>query len=234
MLTFDGTEYTFAYLEGAPGVEGFSPLLGFPEFGERYVSERLFPLCAQRALDPRRPDFQRYVTELGLTEATASPWEQISRSTGSRGSDTLQLFPAPRFETDAWVCDFLVHGIRHLLTKDVTFAGEVQPKYEPDQLEVALMRLTAGDQLVVEHETANKYSDTALLIGSLTGQPVGWVPNWLAKEVLKLQADGRLTFLVEHVNPIDAGWHLRLVARMRAACEEDFEFFVGEGWRTLA
>lgn len=234
LLTFDGQEYVFAYLEGAPDVEGFRALLGFPEFSARYVSDSLFPLFAQRAMDPRRPDFERYVTELGLTETTATPWEQISRSTGARGSDTLQLFPAPRFDAGTWVCDFLVHGVRYLLEKDVTFAGEVREKYRPDQLETVLADLSPRDLLLVEHEKTNKRSENALLVGSVDGRPVGWVPNWLAKEVMRLQADGRLSFSVEQVNPIEAGWHMRIVARMHADCGQDFEFFTGDGWRTLA
>jgi hypothetical protein len=234
LLTFDGSAYSFAYLVLAPEVEGFTPLLGFPHFKERYTSTELFPLFAQRAMDPRRPDFERYVTDLGLPASSATPWEQISRSTGARGSDTLQLFPAPMYEDDHWVCHFLVTGIRHLLEKDVTFRGSLRSRYSSPELEATLSELSEGSELWVEHEVTNRYSSTALLAGHPDGRPVGWLPNWLASEVLQLQADGKLAFVVDRVNPAEAGWHMRVVVRMQASCARDYNFFSGPNWQTLA
>ena len=41
LLSFDGRKYTFGYLVSAPTVEGFRPLLGFPEFKLQYRFGRI-------------------------------------------------------------------------------------------------------------------------------------------------------------------------------------------------
>lgn len=233
LLGFDGREYSFTYLASAPDVVDFRPLLGFPEFERRYTSETLFQLFLQRAMDPRRPDFLRYVEDLGLAD-DASPWEQISRSGGTRESDTLQLFPIPRFTGEGWTCYFLVHGTRHLLEKDVMVGESTHLKYSADALEQVLGHLSKGDKLQVEHEVSNKSSAHSLLATNVEGEPVGWVPNWLAAEILQLQAEGLLSFVVDRVNPSQAGWHMRLVVKVVADCPEEYAFFVGPTWTTLA
>jgi len=65
-LTYDGHTYRFAYVRNALHVEDFRPLLGFADLHRSYSSTELFPLFAQRAMDPRRPDYHRYVERLGL------------------------------------------------------------------------------------------------------------------------------------------------------------------------
>lgn len=232
LLSFDGHEYTFSYLVSAPSVEGFRPLLGFPVFEQRYTAQELFPLFAQRAMDPRRPDFHRYVRDLGLGE-DATPWEQIARSGGARGSDTLQLFPVPRYTGNGWTCFFLVHGMRYLLEKSVMVGEVAHAEYSAEELEKVLSGLRGGDQLRVEHETSNTFSAHSLLATTVDDDPVGWVPNWLAAEVLQLQSEGHLAFNVDHVNPSEAGWHMRLVIRMDADRSEDFQFFAGGTWETF-
>ena len=79
LLTCDGEAYRFAYIRNALHVQDFRPLLGFADLYRNYVSDGLFPLFAQRAMDPRRPDYQRYLDRLGL-EGEPGPLEQIARS----------------------------------------------------------------------------------------------------------------------------------------------------------
>ena len=43
-----------------------------------------------------------------------------------------------------------------------------------------------------------------------------------------------MTVTAEHVNGSDAPWHMRLLARLRAAPIGDFRFFTGERWTPLA
>lgn len=86
-LTRDRDVYKFAYIRNALAVRDFRPLLGFEDLHRSYQTQDLFPLFAQRAMDARRPDYQRYVQTLGL-EGDPSPWEQIARSQGRREGDT--------------------------------------------------------------------------------------------------------------------------------------------------
>jgi len=232
LLSFDGTTYVFEYLKTATQVDGFPLLLGFPDVERTYRSEDLFPLFAQRAMDPRRPDFQRYVEDLGLSE-DATPWEQLSRSGGTRQGDTLQLFPAPRYGPSGWVCYILVHGMRYLLEKSVVVNGEDHEKYEADEFERIISELRVGEALVVEHETTNRVSSHALIATTTSHLPLGWIPDWFAGEVFDLQAQSALEFFVDRVNPAEAGWHMRLVAKMQADCPADHKFFAGPRWETF-
>lgn len=230
VLSYDGVIYSFDYLLGADAVEGFKSLLGFSDRTESYASADLFPIFAQRVMDPRRPDFQRYVEDLGLRE-DASPWEQLTRSGGGKESDTLQLFPVPHFRDGAWTCYILLHGMRHLLEKDVLLGDVKRARYSPADFEGVLEGLIVGDQLVIEHERTNTFSDHAL-VATTTGQmPLGWVPDWFSGEVFELEKQGCLSLLVERANPIEAGWHMRLLVKMAADCAADYQFFGGDLWK---
>src|ERR1700722_12455556 len=75
-VSHDDRLFRFAYIRNALSVEGFQPLLGFDDLRQEYISEHLFPLFAQRAMDARRPDSPRYVASLGLS-GQPEPWQQI-------------------------------------------------------------------------------------------------------------------------------------------------------------
>src|SRR6266566_5922475 len=64
-LANDGAIYRFTYIRNALKVKDFRPLLGFADLRCSYSSENLFPLFAQRAMDPRRPagDFRFFSGE---------------------------------------------------------------------------------------------------------------------------------------------------------------------------
>ena len=224
LLGFDGDRYSFEYIDSAASVVGFKPLLGFPEFGMEYTSEDLFPLFQQRVMDPKRPDFQRYVSELGLVDET-SPWEQIYRSGGAREGDTLQLFPVPEFSEGTWTSAFLVHGMRHLLTKSVPVDGVQRGSYSPEEIESVLSELKPGEPLELVSEETNDYTNLALLVTTEGRLPLGYVPTFLLFGLKPAHDQGRVKVLVEHVNPLEAGWHMRLLARMNVEGDADMHFF---------
>jgi HIRAN domain len=230
-LSHDGQIYRFEYIRNAERVKGFQPLLGFPELRSTYTSARLFPLFAQRAMDPRRPDFHRYVKSLGL-DGEPGPWEQITRSEGHRQGDTIQLLPEPTVAGDALTCLFLVHGIRHAHKSPKMLHG--QPvSVTREQVEQALAQLKHGDELFLVAEPDNPRNPRALLVA--TGNvPVGYLPDLLTEDVQQLIHQADVAITVEHVNGPDAPWHLRLLARLRAAPAGDYRFFASERWEPIA
>jgi len=215
-LTYDGRIYRFSYIRNAAQIEGFRPLLGFANLGQEYASADLFPLFAQRAMDPRRPDYQRYVERLGL-EGDPGPWEQIARSEGRRQGDTLQLLPEPMVVNDTLNSLFLVHGMRYVAR---------------DKAEAALRDLQVGDELTLADEPSNPANPLALQVLGLS-VPIGWVPNLLVEDMRAVMRHGAVSVKVEHVNGPDAPWHLRLLARMEATPASGFRFFTGEQWMPL-
>lgn len=70
-LTKDDKGFVFAYRPDFSSL-GLSPLPGFPSVDprKRYRSRELWPFFAQRIPDQRRPEVQRLMTQLGLTDAT--------------------------------------------------------------------------------------------------------------------------------------------------------------------
>jgi hypothetical protein len=230
LLTYDGLLYRFAYIRHALDVMDFRPLLGFPDLRGSYSSPDLFPLFAQRAMDPRRPDYQRYVARLGL-EGEPGPWEQIARSQGRRHGDTIQLFPEPTRHGDELTCLFLVHGIRHAHEGERLEGG--RGRGTPDQVNAALGLLRPGDPLQLARDRQNRFNKLAVMVVG-SSVPVGWVPDLLLEDLHRLMERAAITASVEHVNGPDAPVHLRLLVRLTAVPAGDFRFFTGHRWEPLA
>jgi hypothetical protein len=231
-LTREGDAYRFAYIRNALDVRDFRPLLGFEDLHRSYQSEDLFPLFAQRAMDARRPDYQRYVQTLGL-EGDPSPWEQIARSQGRREGDTVQLFPEPTVEGGEARCLFLVHGIRHVHEGKRVLNG-ITYEVTRKKVEAALDGLKVGDRLQIIPEPGNKKNPQAIVVMGAPLIPVGWVPDLIVEDLHRLMEHARITVTAAHINGLDAPWHLRLLARLRAAPAPGFRFFTGKRWEPLA
>jgi hypothetical protein len=232
-LEYDGECYRFGYIRHVLSVEDFRPLLGFRDLYRTYSSEELFPLFAQRVMDPRRPDYQRYVERLGLDEEEAGPWEQIERSQGRRRGDTIQLLPQPTTDGETLTCLFLVNGVRHIPEMPLVLGGR-QIEVTREQVEAALARLRPGDALQLAREPENKANPLALLVVAPAATPVGWVPNLMVEDMHQLVAQSDVDVTTAHVNGPDAPWHLRLLVQLTARGAGDFRFFTGERWELLS
>jgi hypothetical protein len=207
MLNFDGEKYSFYYIQNALKVPDFRPFLGFPDMWARYESDNLFPLFAQRAMTPRRPDFIRWVTRLGLHD-DATPREHIARSGGRREGDTIQLFPVPEVRHGRMDCDFLVHGVRHILDAELRVVNTwVRPSRE--ELDKCLSTLRAGDALRLVDEPSNHVNPRAILATTTGYFPLGWVPDLLVDEIHRIPERDKVTVTLQAVNGPEAGWPKR-------------------------
>ncbi len=234
VLTYEGFSYSFAYLRRALDVVGFRPLLGFPDLHRRYESNELFPFFAQRVMDSHRPDYARYVDRLGLDPAEFEPWEQLARSEGTRQGDTIQLLPWPGLDAKGtWRCRTLVHGLRWITTRATTVDGLTR-RVTRAELEAALGSLAAGDGLTLIEEPANSYNSRAVIVASSFRTPLGYLPDLLTEGVGRLSQSVAVTARVVRVNGPDAPAHLRLMMELSARAPDDFEFFAGRQWQTLA
>ncbi len=212
--------YRFAYLETVLRIDGFRPLVGFPDVQRRYQRENLFHLFAQRAMSPRRPDYLRYVAELGLTPEEHEPWELLARSHGTREVDHLQLFPVPEVVDGTVVCRFLIHGIRHT-------------PGSPEERERTIRGLTVGERLQLVAEPNNEANPAAVLVTTEDGAVLGSLPGLLVRDLNQLIAHADIETRVLRANGPDGPEHLRVLAQLSASGLGDFEFFSGPGWRTV-
>ncbi|WP_299038518.1 hypothetical protein [uncultured Pseudokineococcus sp.] len=205
----DGVEYTFAYLRRAVAAPGFRPLVGMPQV-RRYVSRGLFPLFAERLMDPRRPDRADYLAALDLGP-DASPLLVLSRSGGHRAGDAVELSPVPSADADGRSsCVFLVHGIRHMPGSDA-----------------ALDSLEEGDELALMPQPENRHNARALLVSARDSAPVGWVPDVLLDYVHGL---AQPVVRVVRVNGPDVGSRLRLLVRVDGGAVAGWAPFSGPDW----
>lgn len=233
-LTRTDEGFTFSYIRNVLTVNDFPGLLGFDDLHRTYEAPDLFPLFAQRAMDPRRPDYHRYVnSRLGL-EGDPGPWEQIARSQGYREGDTIQLFPEPTVDGDEVRCLFLVHGMRHADKTAKTING-VRITATREQIDSALEELERGAELGIFPEPDNVKNPLAVVVTISPDHliPVGWVPDLLVEDLQRLLGFAHVTVTAEHVNGPEAPWHLRLLARLRAAPAPGFQFFISDRWAPL-
>lgn len=232
-LTFDGTQYQFAYTQGALSVADFRPLPGLRKLRQRYSSATLFPFFAQRVMSAKRPDFPTYLSQLELQAEDATPWEQLIRSGGWREGDTLQFMEMPSVRNGRVETTFLTNGIRHVPMSPMTVSG--RPVVVSAEAHAkALARLRNDDPLVLLPENHNPKSRFAMLVADVNHNPLGYVPDVLARGMRQLAASGTLSATVAHINNADTPAHLRLVVCVEAQAPSTFTFDADKQWTTLA
>ena len=209
-----GAGYRYRYLRRATDVEGFVPFLGFPDWQQTYLADRLFPLFQQRIMSSRRPDFRHFLRQLDLSD-NAEPWEQLARSEGRRTGDTVQVFPVPSVDADGRsTCRFLVHGVRHVND------GQLPP-------------LSRGEVLTLHDDPKNPVNSDAVMVWSPNRQPLGYVPDLLLDHLRALQKVEPPQLVVEHMNGPDAPAHLRLLVRLDGQALAGYEPMSGPEWETF-
>lgn len=221
MLDVETERYRFRYLRRAIRTTDFRPFLGFREFERTYLSDELFPLFQQRVMNPRRPDYERYIRSLSLP-SDATPWEQLARSGGKRTGDTIQLFPEPivRVDGSSRSC-FLVHGVRH-----------IEKNYNPS-VQQRIQNLRKGDSLQLVPEPDNEVNPRALLTSTEGGDLLGWIPDLLLDHMYTLRESGPVELRVEHTNGPNVPYHFRLIACAEGRVPAGYQPFAGPGWEFM-
>lgn len=203
-------DFTFAYLKAAEQLQGFRPLPGLPDLHERYQSDHLFPVFANRLMPRTRPDYDALAARVDLP-GEAGPFEILERSGGRRVADRLEMFAPPeRTGDDQYSVLFFVRGVRYL-----------------EGASAAIDRLAEGDVLRLEDDAENPVNARAVLVLEHEGQRLGWIPDYLLDHLHALRdlngGDPRVE--VVHVNDEASGPHLRLMCRLIGAAPAGYEPF---------
>jgi hypothetical protein len=201
LLTLQGGDgYEFAYIAGAKNAEqvGFAPFQAFPDLLHVYVAKDLPAFFKNRLLQPGRPDYPRYLQELGLEAADATPVEILARSGGRRITDPLEIFAELVPVAGRYEAHFFVRGIRHL-----------------EGAEQAALQLQPGERLGLKHEPTNAFNTNAHLVICHDGRAVGYVPDYLVDDLKDLaQNDETLRVEVARVNGPPAPSQQRLLCKL--------------------
>lgn len=210
----ENVEYTFDYLQSAVERDDFHPFLGFADVSRTYRSEGLFPLFAERIMDPRRPEHPMFLAALDLT-GDATPLEVLGRSGGQRAGDGIMLLPEPEIGPDGRShCLFLVHGMRYV-----------------DNLDSLLDGVDPGDELCLRPEPGNSWNARALVVVQSSGEKLGYVPDVLLDHVHSIREP---SVTVVRVNGPEVGVRLRLLVSLDGHVDRRVRPFSGESWQTVA
>lgn len=193
--------YTFAYTDDARNGENFYPLAQFPDTEKTYVSTALPAFFVNRLMSRKRDSYPDYLDALGIdSPELETPMELLARTGGPRATDTFHLVDdLIAGDDDVVTSRFLASGVRHVDTDGTRLAN-----------------LQDEDQLKLRAEPDNPANDRAQLICADSGEPVGYVPDWLLSDVEKLRSKADvLKIFAERVSP-DAPPHLRLLCRIEA------------------
>ena len=165
--------YAFGYTQGARLAEeevGFEPLYDFPEFDRVYQSDRLFPLFANRVMNPNRKSFADYLNRLAIDGRDPDPLEILAIDGGRRKTDRFEVFPQLQRDSDSGFRScFFLHGSRHA----------------SDAARKRLKKLCADEKLYVTLELTNPATRLAVQLQTTDYHMVGWAPRYLVHDLVK-------------------------------------------------
>lgn len=214
-------QYVYAYTNGVDKAKecGFTPLVSFPNFNDKYRSQEIFPLFANRVLPPNRPEYESFVEWLSIPKNEADPIAILAR-TGGEG-DMLEIFPLPKRGEQV---HFFVRGLRH-------------------QSNCAIERvkdLEVGEELLVMADLQNPHDTDALAVRTAekTRQDMhilGYLPRYLAHELRQLEREELTSanITVERVNLPPAPIHFRILCRLDMEWPARYEPFSGTDYQPL-
>lgn len=207
-LMCNNGKYCFSYTKGALASNNFIPFGRMTGLYSTYESETLFPLFTNRILEKSRPEYNKYLTWLGLTETSADPFLVLSLTEGLRGTDGLEIFPCPEpTVNNKYKVSFFLRSLRYLNKCSIERANS----------------LKAGDQLLVMRDVQNKFDRLALALR--TDDPatiVGYCPRYLCSDFGKLvDAGAGGSVEVVRVN-LDAPLQMRVLCNFESNWPANF------------
>lgn len=199
-LLADG-RFAFHYLPGAGTDPQFLELDEYPERQAVYVSDEMPVFFSNRIMSADRSSYGQYLQWLGVENVAAAdlPIEVLARTGGRRVTDTFHILDLPEKLDSSFSSRFFVSGVRHTVDADEILAA-----------------LDSGASLSLEMEESNQINPRAVLVNTLDGRKVGYVPDWLCGDVHDLIKEGwSVSAVAEQVNP-DAPAHVRVLCRIDA------------------
>lgn len=169
-LTFDGTTYTFKYInpELNEAIEnGFTTFPGFSDLTKEYHSTELFANIETRLPNKSRPDYLEILNTYNL-EKDSSKLDILIATRGRLLTDNYEFVKA----FDKKKIEFDVAGTKHC--EDIKKCQNI---------------LNTNDKLYLEPEINNKYDKYAIKIIYIKDKKkyhLGYVPRYYSKEITNL------------------------------------------------
>ncbi len=222
-LSCDDQGYRFSYIRNALTVHDFPGLLGFDDQRASYRSDELFPLFAQRAMDPLMAETTSGTSADSAWKATLVRGNRSHDPRGIGKATQSSLSPEPTIDLAGISCQFLVHGVRHAHRTAKILSG-VRIEVTRDQVDAALESLHGGDDLGMVPEPENPNNPLAIVVTAAPLIPIGWVPNLLVEDLHRLMERAQVHVIADHVNGPEAPWHLRVLSPAPGRADSWFPF----------
>lgn len=172
---------------------GYQYHLAFPDLDKVYYSSKLFGPFARRIPDPRRPDYQVVLQNLGLTP-NSSDMDILLASGGILATDDYEFVAPIQMDETNFYFDFHVAGWRHYVeestVRQLTNGQHIRFHLEPENVE---------DVKAVRIETSQE-----LKLGYIPAFYSAWffdkiqsgIKYWAEIEAIHLQADPHRKILI--------------------------------------
>lgn len=222
-LLYDAKEYFFKYTIGAEWARNKENFIAFSQmndFKKIYKSDELFPLFKNRLLPKTRPEYQKYLNWLDLDENNYSYFEELSRTGGSKATDSFRILQIPENKNGKYEVSFFISGIRDLTPNSIN----------------RIDRLEKNSSLYLMRDIQNKFDSSALVLR--TDDPaeiVGYCPAFFVDEFNKLidiNHAENVKISVVKVNS-EAPLQFRLLCKLSTLWPSDFISFDQEAFQTI-
>jgi len=208
-LSHSNGKYIFNYTNGAK-TDNFMTFGNMVKLDNTYQSDELFPLFKNRLLSKSRPEYDDYMGWLDIDSNDITPMNELSKSSGIRATDSLQIFPIPEKNAEnKYEVYFFAHGLSHMAKTCI------------DRIKL----LEKNDKLFLMQDIQNEYDPLALVLR--TDEPpemVGYCPAFFVKDfnkLIQLNDKENVKVTIEKVNP-EAPIQYRLLCKLTTSWPEGF------------
>ncbi|WP_417551726.1 HIRAN domain-containing protein [Marinomonas fungiae] len=220
-LEFEGEVYSFQYTKGCRQSNNFVAFSGMDDLDKTYFSKSLFPIFSNRVLSPKRPEYEKFLSWMGLDGGKATTMDLLVRSGGIRGTDRLELFPLLEENEHAEIeYEFFVHGNRYL----------------PESSSKRLSLLLQGERLMACLDIQNPYDENAIYLRT-ENEPelLGYVPRYLSKELAPILKDNprSISFRVSLVSD-DAPSEYKLLCQLSGSVNQANDFMSSDEYQPVS
>ena len=213
-------EYEFVFTRGAERLRNVPFDLFKMDVHKRYRSNDLIPLFRNRLLSRSRSDYRKIANWLNLS-GEEDEFHTLTKFGLIPGTDSILIYPEPEINSNKYLLEFFVHGIRHMHSDALALCGQIKD----------------GDRILPLLDVQNPIDPNAVALRCREQTLIiGYVPTFYAsdlKEILSQSKVAKSAQITVVRNNEDAPEQLRLLCRFEAPVPAGFRALNSESHQPL-